>query len=82
MRKNGKSEGNVEGSLQPRDAALQLEVSFPTIKQWIYKQKIRSNQTGGEHHRILQSKVDRLLIRTHGRTEQARKKRNPARERP
>ena len=31
--------------LQLRDAALQLGVSFRTIKQWIYKKKIRSVQT-------------------------------------
>jgi hypothetical protein len=37
MQKNGKSEGNIEGLLKLRDAALQLGISFPTIKQWIYK---------------------------------------------
>jgi hypothetical protein len=35
MQKNGKSEGNIEGLLKLRDAALQLGVSFPTIEQWI-----------------------------------------------
>ena len=73
MRKNGKSERNIEGLLRPRDAALQLGVSFPTIKQWIYKRKIRSNQTTGGHHRIPQSEVDRLLFRRHGKTESQRK---------
>lgn len=64
MQKNGKSERNVEELLHLRDAALQLGISFPTIKQWIYKEKIRSNQTAGGHHRIPQSEVDRLLFRT------------------
>ena len=73
MQKNGKSEGNIEGLLKLRDAALQLGISFPTIKQWIYKKKIRSHQTVGGHHRIPQSEVDRLLFRTRGRTEQQRK---------
>ena len=73
MRKNGKSEENIEGMLKPRDAALQLGISFPTIKQWIYKKKIRSNQTAGRHHRIPQSEVDRLLFRTRGKTEHLRK---------
>ena len=73
MRKIGKSERNVEGLLVLRDAALQLGVSFPTIKQWIYKKKIRSIQTAGGHHRIPQSEVDRLLFRTRGKTEQRRK---------
>jgi molybdopterin-binding protein len=72
MQKNGKSEGDIEG-LRPRDAALQLGISFPTIKQWIYKKKIRSNQTAGGHHRIPQSEVDRLLFRAHGKTGSQRK---------
>jgi excisionase family DNA binding protein len=59
MQKKGKSEGNIEGLLKLRDAALQLGISFPTIKQWIYKKKIRSNRTAGGHHRIPQSEVDK-----------------------
>ncbi len=51
-----------------REAALQLRVSFPTIKQWIYAQKIRSIKTPGGHHRIPQSEVDRLLFRARGKT--------------
>ena len=58
-----------EELLQLRDAALQLAISFPTIKQWIYKKKIRSVRTAGGHHRIPQSEIDRLLFRTRGRTE-------------
>ncbi len=58
--------------LQLRDAALQLGISFPTIKQWIYKKKIRSVQTAGGHHRIPQSEVDKLLFRTRGKTEKER----------
>jgi molybdopterin-binding protein len=54
--------------LKLRDAALQLGISFPTIKQWIYKKKIRSIQTHGGHHRIPQSELDRLLFRTRGKT--------------
>ena len=73
IRKKGKSEGDIEGLLKLRDAALQLGISFPTIKQWIYKKKIRSNRTAGGHHRIPQSEVDRLLFRTRGKTEQQRK---------
>ena len=61
-----------ENLLQLRDAALQLAISFPTIKQWIYKKKIRSVLTAGGHHRIPQSEIDRLLFRTRGRTEAER----------
>jgi molybdopterin-binding protein len=68
MRKNRKSGRKNEGLLKLRDAALQLGVSFPTIKQWIYKKKIRSVPTAGGHHRIPQSELDRLLFRTRGKT--------------
>jgi molybdopterin-binding protein len=66
MRGANKSGG--EELLQLRDAALQLGISFPTIKQWIYKKKIRSIRTAGGHHRIPQSEIDRLLFRTRGKT--------------
>lgn len=55
-----------EELLRPREAALQLRISFPTIKQWIYARKIRSVTTPGGHHRVPQSEVDRLLFRTRG----------------
>jgi molybdopterin-binding protein len=68
MPRNGQS-GRKNDALQKlRDAALQLGISFPTIKQWIYKKKIRSVQTAGGHHRIPQSELDRLLFRTRGKT--------------
>lgn len=60
--------GKDEAPLTPREAALQLRVSFPTIKQWIYARKIRSVKTPGGHHRIPQSEVDRLLYRTRAKT--------------
>ncbi len=56
-----------EKLLRPREAALQLRISFPTIKQWIYARKIRSVKTPGGHHRIPLSEVDRLLYRTRGK---------------
>jgi molybdopterin-binding protein len=59
--------------LKPRDAAVELRVSFPTIKQWIYRKKIVSVRTAGGHHRIPQSEVDRLLFRTRARTAPERK---------
>jgi molybdopterin-binding protein len=70
---SGKSEPNAEELLQLRDAALQLGISFPTIKQWIYKKKIRSIRTTGGHHRIPRSEVDKLLFRTRGGSEKERK---------
>jgi molybdopterin-binding protein len=63
----------VQEVLKLRDAALELQVSFPTIKQWIYKRKLRSIRTAGGHHRIPRSEVDRLLFRTRGKTALERK---------
>ena len=74
MPRNAKSEPKAyEELLKLRDAALQLGISFPTIKQWIYKKKIRSIRTAGGHHRIPEREVDRLLFRTRGKTERERK---------
>jgi molybdopterin-binding protein len=74
MRIKEKSEATKkdEGLLQLRDAAVQLGISFPTIKQWIYKKQIRSIKTAGGHHRIPQAELDRLLFRTRGKTEAER----------
>jgi molybdopterin-binding protein len=72
MRGKAKSGRANEALLKLRDAALQLGVSFPTIKHWIYKKKIGSVQTAGGHHRIPQSEIDRLLFRKRGRTEEER----------
>ncbi len=60
--------GKDETLLKLREAALELRISVPTIKQWIYKRKMRSVQTAGGHHRIPRSEVDRLLFRTTGKT--------------
>jgi molybdopterin-binding protein len=73
MQRNSKTGRKTEELIKLRDAVLQLGISFPTIKQWIYKKKIRSIRTAGGHHRIPQSELDRLLFRTRGRTENERK---------
>jgi molybdopterin-binding protein len=72
MQKNRKPRRQTGELLKVRDAALQLGISFPTIKQWIYKKKIRSVRTAGGHHRIPQAEIDRLLFRTRGQTERDR----------
>jgi molybdopterin-binding protein len=69
---NGRSGRKTEELLKLREAALELGISFPTIKQWIYRKKIRSIKTAGGHHRIPRAEVDRLLFRTRGKTEQER----------
>jgi molybdopterin-binding protein len=44
------------------EAARQLGVSYPTLKQWIYKGKLRAVKTPGGHHRIPRPEIDRLLF--------------------
>lgn len=77
MAKSKPSTGNVKDKekpamLKPRDASLQLGISFPTIKQWIYKKKLRSIRTPGGHHLIPQMEIDRLLFRTRGKNKETR----------
>jgi len=48
--------------LQLRDAARELGVSYPTLKQWIYRGKIKSVRTAGGHHRIPRAEIDRLAF--------------------
>ena len=45
----------------PREAARMLGISYPTIKQWIYKGRVRTVKTPGGHHRVPAAEVDRLV---------------------
>lgn len=47
--------------LSPREAALRLGISYPTMKQWIYGGKIKSVKTPGGHYRIPEAELDGLL---------------------
>jgi molybdopterin-binding protein len=47
----------------PREAAKVMGVSYSTLKQWIYKGKIRTVKTAGGHHRIPEKQVDKFLYR-------------------
>jgi molybdopterin-binding protein len=62
-----------ETLLRARDAAVQLQISYPTIKQWIYRRKLRAVKTPGGHYRIPQTEIDRLLYRTRGHNEGERR---------
>ncbi len=46
--------------LRLNDAARLAGVSYPTLKQWIYRGKIKSVKTAGGHHRIPRSEIERL----------------------
>ena len=80
MHKNGKSESDIEELLTLRDAALQLGISFPTIKQWIYKKKIRSNPTAGGHHRVPAERSGQIAFKNPWQDRAATQGINPARE--
>jgi molybdopterin-binding protein len=45
----------------PRDAAQVLGISYSSLKQWIYREKLKTVQTPGGHHRIPESEIDRFL---------------------
>ncbi len=38
--------------LKTREAAQILGISYATLKQWIYKRKLKTVRTTGGHHRI------------------------------
>lgn len=50
--------------LKPQDAARLMNVSYPTLKQWIYQGKIHSVKTPGGHHRIPRVEVERFTGKT------------------
>ena len=47
--------------LPPREAANILGISYPTLKQWIYRGKLKTAKTPGGHHRVPESEIDRLI---------------------
>jgi molybdopterin-binding protein len=49
--------------LTVRAAAEAMGVGYSTLKQWIFKGKVRTTQTAGGHHRVSEAEVDRLLAR-------------------
>ena len=51
---------SARSPLTPAEAAKLLGVSYQTVKQWIYRKRVRSIRTPGGHHRIPRSEVARL----------------------
>ena len=47
--------------LKPKDAAIRLGISYPTLKQWIYRGKLRTVRTPGGHHRIPEQELERFI---------------------
>ncbi len=60
----------------PRDAAQILGVSYHTLKQWIYKRKLRTVTTPGGHHRVPESEIDRFLHHVPARSDVADRRLN------
>jgi molybdopterin-binding protein len=56
--------------LRVPEAARELSVSAPTLKQWIYRGKLRTVKTAGGHHRVPRAEIDRLLFRKTGQRPQ------------
>ena len=48
--------------LTPMAAARLAGVSYPTLKQWIYKGKIRTTKTAGGHHRVSRAEIERVTL--------------------
>lgn len=68
--------GETVELLKVQDAARELGISYPTLKQWIYHRKIKSVRTAGGHHRIPRTEIDRLAF--FGKARRSTKKPLPA----
>ena len=62
--------------LAPREAARILGISYPTLKQWIYRGKVRTVKTPGGHHRVPESEIDRLIPKKFDRGDLASRRGN------
>jgi molybdopterin-binding protein len=62
--------------LPPREAANILGISYPTLKQWIYRGKIKTAKTPGGHHRVPESEIDRLIPKALDRGDLASRRTN------
>lgn len=45
--------------LTPRQAAARLGVSYPALKQWIYRGQLKAVKTPGGHYRISPAELER-----------------------
>ncbi len=54
---------SAQSLLKTREAAQILGISYATLKQWIYKRKLKTVRTAGGHHRIPESELDKYLYR-------------------
>lgn len=66
---------NSRKLLKPKEAAQILGISYSTLKQWVYRGKLRTVKTAGGHHRIPESELDRFLARPEGKAELSERRR-------
>jgi molybdopterin-binding protein len=45
----------------PREFAEHLGISYPTVKQWLYQDKLQAVRTPGGHYRISAEQVEKYL---------------------
>jgi molybdopterin-binding protein len=50
--------------LTVRQAAGRLGIGYSTLKQWIYRGRVRTHVTSGGHHRVADAEIDRLLAQS------------------
>jgi molybdopterin-binding protein len=50
--------------LKPKEAAVRLGISYPTLKKWIYSGKLHTVTTPGGHHRIPEQELERFIPRS------------------
>jgi molybdopterin-binding protein len=62
--------------LPPREAARILGISYPTLKQWIYRGKLKTVKTPGGHHRVPETEIDRMIPKKFDRGEIATRRPN------
>jgi molybdopterin-binding protein len=53
--------------LTPREAALVMGISYPTIKKCILDGRLKTTKTPGGHHRLAQAEIDAFLARQAGK---------------
>lgn len=56
----------------PREFAERVGISYPTVKQWLYNDKLQAVRTPGGHYRISAEQVERYLHPNTGKSRGAK----------
>jgi molybdopterin-binding protein len=60
----------------PREAAQVIGISYPSLKQWIYRGKLKTIKTQGGHHRVPETEIDRFLPKPANSDSVAKRRKN------